>query len=77
MPQFLFEPPLTLAGDTVVRTLDEAAAFARSLAMPRMPKTKENILRWLERANGEDQQHKAADMFRFWVASEGVLVQDR
>jgi hypothetical protein len=39
-----------------------------------MPKTRDNILRWLERANNEDQRIKAADMFRIWAQSEGVLL---
>jgi hypothetical protein len=73
MSDFKFDPPLTLRGHIVVTTLDDAAAFTRSLN-PRLPKTRDNVLRWLERANNEDQRIKAADMFRIWAQSEGVLL---
>jgi hypothetical protein len=38
-----------------------------------MPRTKDSVLRWLERASTDDQQHKAAEMFRVWAQSEGIL----
>jgi hypothetical protein len=72
-----FDPPLTLRGNLVVATLAEAAAFTRSLAKPRLPRTKATVLRWLERASHEDEQRKAANMFRIWAESEGVLLQSR
>jgi hypothetical protein len=77
MSDFRFNPPLTLRGDIVVTTLDDAAAFVSSYTTPRMPKTRESVLRWLERANNEDQRNKAADMFRIWAQSEGVLPRTR
>jgi hypothetical protein len=73
MTQFQFDPPLTLEGDIAVVTLDDAAAFTRSLVNVRLPRTRDNVLRWLERAGDLDQQSKAADMFRVWAQSEGVL----
>jgi hypothetical protein len=75
--EFKFDPPLTLQGNLVVATLAEAAAFTRSLAKPRLPRTKATVLRWLERATHEDEQLKAANMFRIWAESEGVLFQSR
>ena len=75
--EFKFDPPLTLRENLVVATLAEAAASTRSLKKPRLPKTKATVLRWLERATDEDQQRKAANMFRIWAESEGVLLQSR
>jgi hypothetical protein len=74
MSEFRFNPPLTLRGNIIVTTLDDAAAFVRSYTTPKMRKTRDNIPRWLERANNEDQRIKAADMFRIWAQSEGVLL---
>ena len=74
--QFRFDPPLTLRGDIVVHTLADAATFARSYPMPRLPKGRDSVLRWIERAANEDQQRKTADLFRTWVGSEGALVKD-
>jgi hypothetical protein len=34
MQEYEFDPPLALQGDIVVATLDDAAAFARSLISP-------------------------------------------
>jgi hypothetical protein len=73
MPDFKFDPPLILRGHIIVATLDDAAAFTRSLN-PRLPKTRDNVLRWLERAQNDDQRSKAANMFRIWAQSEGVLL---
>jgi hypothetical protein len=77
MQEYEFDPPLALQGDIVVATLDDAAAFARSLISPRLPKTRDNVLRCLERADSELQQGKVADIFRFWASSEGVLLKNR
>jgi hypothetical protein len=74
--QFRFDPPLTLRGDIVVHTLEDAAMFARSYPTPRLPKGRDNVLRWIERATNEDQQRKTAGLFRTWVGSEGALIKD-
>jgi hypothetical protein len=73
--QFKFDPPLTLQGDIVVHTLEDAAVFARSYPKPRLPKSRDSVLRWIERAVDEDQQLKTADLFRAWARSEGVLAR--
>jgi hypothetical protein len=75
--EFRFDRPLTLRKNTVVRTTGDAAAFVRSYANPRMPKTRATVLRWLERPGDEDQQSKAASMFRIWADSEGLLLKDK
>jgi hypothetical protein len=72
---FSFDPPLTLEGGIVVHTLKDAAAFARSYPTPRLPKSRDNMLRWIERATNEDQQRRTADLFRTWADSEGVLIK--
>jgi hypothetical protein len=74
--QFRFDPPLTLRGDIVVHTLEDAAVFARSYPTPRLPKGRDSVLRWIERAANEDQRRKTADLFRTWVGSEGALIND-
>jgi hypothetical protein len=72
-PQVRFDPPLFLKGEIEVTTLAEAAAYVRSFESTRMPRTRDSVLRWLERAVTDEQQHKAAHMFRAWARSEGVL----
>jgi hypothetical protein len=37
MAEFVFDPPLRLARDVTVRTLDDAAEFARTYVGPRLP----------------------------------------
>ena len=37
MTEFVFEPPLRLAREVTVRTLDDAADFARTYVGPRLP----------------------------------------
>jgi hypothetical protein len=71
---YKFNPPLTLKGDVIVRTLDEAAAFVRSHRDPYLPKSSAALLLTLEEANGMTQRRVAASMFRIWAEAEGVLV---
>jgi hypothetical protein len=75
MSVFRFDPPLDLKNDLKVETLDDALAFAQSYATPRLPKTRESVLFWLERANDSDLQEKAADMFRSWANLENMIVK--
>jgi len=44
MPKYRFNPPLTLKGGGVVRTLDDAAAFVRSYRDPHLPKSSAALL---------------------------------
>jgi hypothetical protein len=71
---YKFNPPLTLKGDVVVRTLDEAVAFVRSYQNPQLPKSSAALLLTLEEANDLNQRRVAATMFRMWAEAVGVLV---
>ena len=48
MTDFVFNPPLRLARDVTVRTLDDAAEFARTYVGPRLPHRRDRIVRRLE-----------------------------
>jgi hypothetical protein len=48
MTEFVFEPPLRLARDVTVRTLDDAADFARTYVGPRLPRRRDRLVRRLE-----------------------------
>jgi hypothetical protein len=75
MSEFRFDPPLSVKNDFTIATLDDALGFARSYATPRLPKTRESVLFWLERANDRDLQEKAADMFRSWTNLEDIVAK--
>ena len=74
MPKYRFNPPLTLKGGVVVRTLDDAAAFVRSYWDPHLPKSSAAVLLSIEEANDKNRGRVAASMFRVWAKAEGVLV---
>ena len=49
MTDFVFNPPLRLARDVTVRTLDDAAELARTyVCRPRLPHRRDRIVRRLE-----------------------------
>jgi hypothetical protein len=48
MTDFVFDPPLRLARDVAVRTLDDAAEFARTYVGPRLPHRRDRLVRRLE-----------------------------
>jgi hypothetical protein len=75
MSVFRFDPPLKLKNDFKVETLDDAVAFAQTYTTPRLPKTRESVLFWLEQANDSDQQQKAADIFRSWANLESMILE--
>src|SRR5215469_7960680 len=72
-PEFTFDPPLTLKGNAIVRTLDDAADYLRAYRYARKPLMQENVLRRLERADSLEEQRDAANAFRGWVEAEGLL----
>jgi hypothetical protein len=74
MPKYRFNPPLTLKGGVVVRTLDDAAAFVRSYRDPHLPKSSAAVLLSIEEANDKNRGRVAASMFRVWAKAAGVLV---
>jgi hypothetical protein len=53
MVDFVFDPPLHLARDVTVRTLDDAAEFARTYVGPRLPRQRDRIVRVIEEMSGE------------------------
>src|SRR5216684_6938696 len=53
MADFVFDPPLRLARDVTVRTLDDAAEFARTYVGPRLPRQRDRIVRVIEEVSGE------------------------
>src|SRR5262249_53563712 len=48
MMDFVFKPPLRLARDVTVRTLDDAAEFARTYVGPRLPHRRDRVVHRLE-----------------------------
>jgi hypothetical protein len=77
MAKFQFDPPMKLKGDVVVSTLDDAAAFMRWLKHPKLIGTRDSVLRLIERASNGPQRHIAADIFRVWAESEGLLLREQ
>jgi hypothetical protein len=73
MREYRFDPPLTLKNGTVVRSLDDAAAIARTYKYARRPVLQESVLRRLEGAGSALQQSHAALSFRAWAELEGLL----
>jgi|SRR5258707_10543852 hypothetical protein len=76
MADFVFDPPLRLARDVTVRTLDDAAEFARTYVGPRLPRQRDRIVRVIEEVSGEASGRAAARMFRAWVLAEGLLAKE-
>jgi hypothetical protein len=74
MREFRFRPPLTLANNIAVLTLDDAANFVRWNTMGRMISSQEPVLQRLELARTEDEQCAAAEGFLLWVRAEGLEV---
>src|SRR5262245_66264283 len=77
MPDFVFEPPLRLAHDVTLRTLDDAAEFARTYVSPRLPYWRDRVVRRLEEISGEASARGAARAFRAWAIAEGMLAEDK
>ena len=76
MTDFVFKPPLRLARDRTVRTLDDAAEFARTYVGPRLPRRRDRIVRRLEEISDEASARVAARAFRTWAVSEGLLAEE-
>jgi hypothetical protein len=56
MSEFVFDPPLRLAGDVTVRTLDDAATFTRNYKTSRQPMVQDGVLHRLEAASSREEQ---------------------
>jgi hypothetical protein len=64
MPEFRFDPPLTLKGNTVIRNLDDAVRFMVGYRKARRPELLTSVLHRLEGAAGEAEERDAALAFR-------------
>jgi hypothetical protein len=76
MADFVFQPPLRLARDVTVRTLDDAAEFARTYVGPRLPHRRDRLVRRLEEISDEASARVAARAFCAWAIAEGLLAQE-
>src|SRR5262245_37781917 len=70
MTEFVFEPPLRLARDVTVRTLNDAADFARTYVGPRLPRRRDRLVRRLE----EISEDASARSLRFICLFLAVIV---
>ena len=76
MTEFVFEPPLRLARDVTVRTLDDAADFARTYVGPRLPRRRDRLVRRLEEISDDASARIAARAFRAWAIAERLLAEE-
>ena len=76
MANFVLVAPLRLARDVTVRTLDDAAEFARTYVGPRLPRRRDRIVRVIEEVSGEASRRVAARAFRAWAMAEGLLAEE-
>src|SRR5215475_9655865 len=77
MTDFVFQPPIHLARVVAVRTLDDAAEFARTYAGPRLPYRRDRVVRRLEAISDEASARGAARAFRAWAIAEGLLAEEK
>jgi hypothetical protein len=75
MPEFRFDPPLTLRGNIVVRNLDDAVRFMVGYREARRPELQTSVLHRLEGAAGEAEERSAGDAFLDWVEAEGLIIK--
>ena len=75
MAEFRYNPPLQLAPTVIISSLDEAADFVRSYQGARRPVTQDGVLHKLEGASTAEEQREAANAFRAWAESEGLLIE--
>ena len=76
MMYFVFKPSLRLARDVTVRTLDDAAEFARTYVGPRLPHRRDRVVHRLEEISDEASARVAARAFRAWAIAEGQLAEE-
>ncbi len=77
MTDFVFQPPIRLVREVTVRTLDDAAEFARTYEGPRLAYRRERVVRRLEEISGEASARGAARAFRAWAIAEGLLAEEK
>ena len=66
MPEFKFDPALTLKGNVVVRTLDDAVRFIIGYREAGRPGRQSGVLHRLEGAAGEAEERNAGSAFVIW-----------
>jgi hypothetical protein len=76
MTDFVFDQPLRLAREITVRTLDDAADFARTYVGPRLPRRRDRLVRRLEEISDDASARIAARIFRTWATAEGLLAEE-
>jgi hypothetical protein len=76
MTGFVFQPPLRLAREVTVRTLDDAVEFARTYVGPRLPHRRDRLVRRLEEISDDASERIAARAFRAWAVGEGLLAEE-
>ena len=75
MPEFRFDPPLTLKGNIVVRNLDDTVRFMIGYREARRPELQTSVLHRLQGAAGEPEERAAGDAFRDWAEAEHLIVK--
>jgi hypothetical protein len=75
MPEFSFDPPLTLKGNIVVRNLDDAVRFMIGYREALRPEFQTSVLHRLEGAAGEVEERGAGDAFRGWAEAENLIIK--
>jgi hypothetical protein len=75
MPEFRFDPPLTLINNIVVRNLDDAVRFIISYREARRLQLRTSVLHRLEGAAGEAVERAAGDAFRSWAEAEHLIIK--
>src|SRR5205814_10613953 len=76
MINFVFKPSLRLARDVTVRTLGDAAEFARTYVGLRLPHRRDRVVHRLEEISDEASARVAARAFRAWAIAEGLLAEE-
>jgi hypothetical protein len=71
MPEFSFDPPLTLKGNVVVRNLEFMVGYREA----RRPELQTSVLHRLEGAAGEAEERGAGVAFLDWVEAEGLIIK--
>jgi hypothetical protein len=75
MAEFRFDPPIMLQSNVAVSSFGEAAAFVRSFHGAQRPLVQQSVLRRLEGARTLEERRTAADAFRGWARTEGLLLK--
>jgi hypothetical protein len=76
MTDFMFKQPFGLAREVTVRTLDDAAEFARTYVGTRLPHRRDRLVRRLEEVSDDASARIAARAFRAWAIAEGLLAEE-